>query len=496
MGTWLTTDSNLPRQSIDNLPAGTYEAFFNVPTYSTLNGANAITINDGTTTCVAAPVDSYTSNAQGVVSCTFVYTSSGNRVFELYGASTATTVNIGNETATIKNSKFTLKYFGSGSVYTSNNANYDWTPYTPTLSGNTNFGCNLQHMRNGASMKIKGTCTWTGAGNTAPPRFTLPNSLLTSFDDGTNININRALDSGIQDYGVVAFVSGTSGIALKREFIPLATNGSPVGTDNAFPFTPNTGDTAIINIEVPISTWNQSNIIIGSFNGLQSCADTLSCTDTFSAKVSAAGIVSNENIDWINGNASISSTSTYGITFNSSIFTVAPNCEITVESNASDAVNITPYIRQSATASGFSVRTVLGNNANAIASAFNIICQKQGADYIGKTAMAVASDQNLRSTGVTKGVIFSAELSASGVASNVIGGNITSATCSGGAFNVVLNGLSSAPNCTIGHSTSTNFFYSPSDINSSSTSLTFLTPNSTGTYACAAVFVLCHGVGN
>jgi hypothetical protein len=126
MGSWQTTDSDLPRQTINNLPAGTYKATFLVPTYSTASNTNSLTINDGSTTCQAIVANSGTSAGQGVVSCVFTYNSSGNRVFELYGASISSTINIENNVATLKNTKFTLEYFGSGSVYTSTNADTDW----------------------------------------------------------------------------------------------------------------------------------------------------------------------------------------------------------------------------------------------------------------------------------------------------------------------------------------------------------------------------------
>ena len=158
-----------------------------------------------------------------------------------------------------------------------------------------------------------------------------------------------------------------------------------------------------VSLNIFIRYAGDTQLITGQFNGLQTCTDTLACTDTFSAKITGGGIVSGENVDWISGNASLTDTSLYAISFNTGIFTTAPNCTLT----EIDAVTtLTTSVKNSTepTSSGASVRTGFNTTASSFTKAvvpFHIICQKQGADYIGKTAMAVASDQNVRSIGST-----------------------------------------------------------------------------------------------
>jgi hypothetical protein len=53
LGEWQTTDANLIRQTINNLPAGDYKATFFIPTEVTIALCVAFAINDGTTTCFA-----------------------------------------------------------------------------------------------------------------------------------------------------------------------------------------------------------------------------------------------------------------------------------------------------------------------------------------------------------------------------------------------------------------------------------------------------------
>jgi hypothetical protein len=164
-----------------------------------------------------------------------------------------------------------------------------------------------------------------------------------------------------------------------------------------------------LNARIPISGWTQSNLIIGQFNGLESCTDSYECTDTFSATVSSTGVVTNENVNWINGNCSMGGTSsatascTYisGLVGNGQNLTTNMNCFFNQDAQGSLVHHIYGSGWGTNSSTGFSARG-LNNSGVDTAAAFNVICQKQGADYIGKTAKAVASDQNIATPGVTK----------------------------------------------------------------------------------------------
>jgi hypothetical protein len=121
MGTWETTDANAIRQTVNNLPAGTYKATFYFGHVMTASNNNSFAINDGTTTCAGTAGNGGSAAVdEAVVSCTFVYTSAGSRVFELYGASTGSTISIsGSQITPAANPKFQLEYFGNNQVYSS-----------------------------------------------------------------------------------------------------------------------------------------------------------------------------------------------------------------------------------------------------------------------------------------------------------------------------------------------------------------------------------------
>lgn len=97
--------------------------------------------------------------------------------------------------------------------------------------------------------------------------------------------------------------------------------------------------------------------------------------NVFTAKVSSAGVVSDETGgDWINGNFVVTSTSTYTGAFSSGFFTSAPNCfttNVTVVSGPITSTSSSQLVYQTYNAAG-----------TATASATNITCTKTGADYV------------------------------------------------------------------------------------------------------------------
>lgn len=100
-----------------------------------------------------------------------------------------------------------------------------------------------------------------------------------------------------------------------------------------------------------------------------------------SAKVSAAGVVSGENIEWLNGPAVITLTSVFTAQFNSDIFTVTPNCTYTaIDTSASNwEVRII-----SANSNSSQMQYMTGSSTNSGGFAFalgvRVICQKTGID--------------------------------------------------------------------------------------------------------------------
>ena len=98
------------------------------------------------------------------------------------------------------------------------------------------------------------------------------------------------------------------------------------------------------------------------------------CVDVFSAQVSSADAVSNENVDFINGSCTDVDAGEATCTFNTGIFTVAPNCTCSTGQFSGDRpCHVTTT---SSVASVYTTFNGVGTNNN-----FTLSCQKQGADF-------------------------------------------------------------------------------------------------------------------
>lgn len=419
--------------------------------------------------------------------------------YQLQGLTTNAS-NTLNVNGTDYNIEFYVSVYPSNSgtsTYSSLNADTDWAACnfsTLAWQGLGTVTNNLQCKRHGSDLVMRGRFT-VGAPSASEARIPLPlwngSQLSTTAAIATtemagfaHRNALTTTQYGILSEASVAYLTmdaqsgGTAGLTKQ--------NGSTLF---------GTGDIVSFTARVPIAGWQNSNIIIGQFNGLESCTDSYECTDVFSAKISIAGIVSDENINWINGNASLSSA-VYTMTFNSGVFTVAPNCTATTSTSGQLAASIrVESISPTQIQLVPSYAGGAGNNPQVIDQAFHIHCQKQGVDYIGKTAKAVASDQNLRTPGVTKAIKFGASFTSGAVISNNEGGIITSATCTTGSWTISLTGLASAPSrCFIQNTGITADVFQAYSVNKTLTQLTFVTRSNGAGTSCQAIDVECSGV--
>lgn len=303
----------------------------------------------------------------------------------------------------------------SNSTYTSINADTNPVPFTPTGSWTTNTTYTGSWYRQGQFAYITYAVTTTGAPNAASLTLNIPSEIGT-VDLTKEVYILRGhgtvTDYAIMDYDIIATTNNATSIGLVSRRSNTGTNPVPVvisqPISNIYPFTFGSQDFVKITVQVPIVGWTQSNLIIGQFNGLESCKDTYECTDTFTAQISDTGVVTNENVDWINGNCVVTTVNTFtctyrgGLSGNSNNLTVPMNCNVT---GTSAAAAYKPIILSSTT-TAFQGYTYIDNTGSASARPFAVSCQKGTGDYLGKTAKAVASDQHFTKT-EAKAVAFS-----------------------------------------------------------------------------------------
>lgn len=183
VGSWQTTDADLPRITINNLPPGLYKVTATASMYG--GGDWTMAISDGTNTRGYA---SGSGNGAGtfqpanVSTAWFEYTSAGNRSFEIYGSSSSGSISLdnnqNNDRTTFVVERFPL---GSESVVAADQGDYPWTSYTATIS---NFGTvssqDCAHSRVSGDVLLRCRFVTSTGGAASEARVSLPGTLVSS----------------------------------------------------------------------------------------------------------------------------------------------------------------------------------------------------------------------------------------------------------------------------------------------------------------------------
>ena len=391
----------------------------------------------------------------------------------------------------------------SGSIYSSTNADTDWQACTFSTLAWQGLGTvtnNLECKRRGSDLLMRGVST-IGTVSSSEARIPLP------LWNGVQL-VNKS--NGF--YGYLTTGNGTLNRPKSFATYSTATGLSYINIGVAEyslasgAIAPLAGNTYLSNSDflipqgelvIPIQGWENSNIIIGQFNGLESCTNTFQCTDTFSAYVNSSGTVSSENVDWISGNASISTQYILNLNTSNLGLTTGMNCQATAD-------NVGRAVRTFSTGASQVQMTVFNTNTQVAVSdtGFTITCQKQGADYIGRTARAVASDQNVRTNGLLKSVMYSGAFAVgTSTPLQTYGDWIQSISSSGTGqvtFNFKTNTFASRPTCIItGYKTGaeTNSYGCNLDIAATNTasSVSFRCNQNSTTAFNVSADILCHG---
>jgi hypothetical protein len=369
-----------------------------------------------------------------------------------------------------------------------------WISWTVGSFGFTNATGVGRYRQVGDSIEAEATITFSGASvfTTStigvPSGFTINTNKISSTDGGvgaTYLGTSYYRDSGTPGNNTAGYVSysTTSSIQLRTT--------SATGVSATAPFTWAAGDSISLRFTFPANELNGATNTYSSQCGAN-------CVDVFSAKVSADGTVSDENVNWINGNASVTNTSTYGLTFNSSIFSVSPNCTYSYL-GAGDATGRIVFERVAATSTGVSVRT-LTESTTATANAFRIVCQKQGADFTATRTIVGSFKDVVATPGATKPVLHSCRVNNSGTptadsASGLCGLWVSSITDNGvgdATLNVISNTFSLTPVCTVSQEIVGRVCRIQGG--GSSTAVRVICENSSGTAEDRPFSVHCHGI--
>lgn len=266
--------------------------------------------------------------------------------------------------------------FNGGLSQFSNNTG--WVKFTPTSPNSSiTVGVNdCYSKRNETNLDIACEITaGTPAGSEA--RIALPNSAIVASTFASKKSVGyyfRGNSSGSHG-GAVMASSGNNYIT----FSDYGVFGGPTVNSAANALASNSFDSGAINTivaSIPIAGWeaNTNAAIAG-------CVDAVSCTDNLTAKASSTDVVSDENVNFINGDCTNATTGQGTCNFVTGTFpTSVPNCTITPVARATQVF----IVSQSNTAITYETRNSAGAAA---ASAVNISCQKTGADFKPKTVV-------------------------------------------------------------------------------------------------------------
>lgn len=173
------------------------------------------------------------------------------------------------------------------------------------------------------------------------------------------------------------------------------TSGSYIVSSAQMGLVESTGLSYLWNLDAPIQGWQDYGVIVGSFAGIEKCANDYECTGEYTAHMNSSQVISNQNLEgWVTGNAGNPSTGIYTIPVKSGLFTQVPNCTATHTSTGSNAY--TPkFDKTNSTTSSLRfiiMNTNSGNVVNVVAGeGFIINCQKAGVDFKPKTAKVASS---------------------------------------------------------------------------------------------------------
>jgi len=240
-----------------------------------------------------------------------------------------------------------------------------WVSYTPTVVGlGAPTGVECWHRQNGSSRDVR--CRMVSGTSTAVP-------LTVSLPSGDVIAASSS-SASILGFAGIGFLGANSVSVLGLSGESVFKFGIAVtGTSNVNVANGNgilsSGQVLSFSVSVPVANLSGSTQVFASQCGA-------GCENVLSASVTSAGVVSKENVDWINGNFVVSNTSTYTGTFNTGIFTVAPNCVFITNSGS----NLNGF-QDVATSATTVVPRFMNTGGVNTASGFDIVCQKQGADY-------------------------------------------------------------------------------------------------------------------
>ena len=267
-----------------------------------------------------------------------------------------------------------------------------WQSYTPTFTGfGTPTSVSFRWRQVGDSIQVEGTYV-TGTVSATLASITLPNSYTIDANKisignntttaGQAVGQYRSTGANLFGHLVTATLSSTS-LVYFADVISNASNSLIPSNGNASLVS---SRSMSINFMVPISGLQGSAASYSAQCGLN-------CVDIFSAQGGITALISNENVNFINGDCTNANPAV--CTFNTGIFTVSPNC-VAIPNNANARVLT---VTASSTAATIYQKDDTGAASR---SEFTLLCQKQGADFVLSRTILGSFSEVMVAPGVSK----------------------------------------------------------------------------------------------
>lgn len=257
LGDWQTTDTDLPQQTINNLPAGEYVLTTTLHAFgSNANSIDNYTVSDGTTTSGMGINQPYTASGGSEVTIVsvFTYTSAGNRTFKVQCRAGTGTCRINNQNGSSQIT-FNLKRYPTASeqVFKVGFPGQDWTAWTPTFAGmGTVASIDMEYQCQGGNLGFRGQFT-VGTPTGSNATFSLPTNMAVRAGLNTLAGKWIRSNAGAAKGSYLQVVPGTDdGVIYFSPFLGAATTPTGIqtasGTDNFAP-----GDTVYVEGIVPVT---------------------------------------------------------------------------------------------------------------------------------------------------------------------------------------------------------------------------------------------------
>lgn len=400
---------------------------------------------------------------------------------------------------------------GSSKTYSQASQDYDWTLFTPT-SPNSSWASlsstECYHKREGSDLLVQ--CKFIGNTPAATEaRISLPAGLTSA--DTTKI-------PSIRKVGAATFssVAGGNTHVLIEPSVSYFTFGYETAsagglTKSTASNMASSGASTSLEARIPIQGWQDYGVIVGSFAGIEKCANDYECTDMFSATITNGNAISNQNLPWLS-TANWSPAGTLTLTFNTNL----------KDGTSALSSNMNCWAIPSTQGQRMSVNTVSttqvifenranDGTSNSTPTLAYVYCQKGSHDYKPKTAKVASSigvptvpgittsgtgnliDTFSVSYGATSGTVCSTA-STNCAYNDTIGttGNYVYRGASAGGYTLFLNKTYAKIKCS-GSCNSTNSCSITNMNGSSVSSLTFSTIIASGSGADSYGTLLCQG---